>query len=50
MIREDKLAQINSMMEIGQKHGMLTFKNSVESMLEKGAISEETAVEFLRKF
>ena len=50
MIREDKLAQINSMMEIGQKHGMITFKDSVESMLERGSISEKTALEFLRKF
>lgn len=50
MIREDKLAQINSMMEIGSKHGMVTFKDYVEGMAKDGLISQETATSFLSKF
>ncbi len=50
MIREDKLAQINSMMEIGAKHGMITFKDYVEDMSSQGLISHSTAEEFLKKF
>ena len=50
LIREDKLPQINSMMEIGKKHGMITFKDSVQKMLEEGVIEQETAAKFLKKF
>ncbi len=50
MIREDKLAQINSMMEMGRKQGMITFRDSVELLLHQKKITKETAVEFIRKF
>lgn len=50
LIREDKLPQINSMMEIGKKHGMITYKESVQELLKRDIIAEKTATEFLKKF
>lgn len=50
LIREDKLPQVNSMMEIGKKHGMITFKESVTNMLNQGVIDQKVAEEFLKKF
>ncbi len=42
LIRENKIAQINSMMEIGSKHGMLTMKDSIQQLFEAGLIDEES--------
>ncbi len=50
MIRENKLAQINSMMEMGRKYGMITFKDSVAKMVADGKIGQDVAEEFLKKF
>lgn len=43
LIREDKLPQINSIMELGKKAGMCTMKDSIAELLERGFISKETA-------
>lgn len=43
LIREDKIPQINSIMELGKKAGMCTMKDSIQELLGKGIISKETA-------
>lgn len=45
LIREDKIPQINSIMELGKKSGMCTMKDSITELLERGIISKETAEE-----
>lgn len=47
LIREDKIMQINSMIEIGKKQGMITLKDSVINLLNKGIISKTTAENML---
>ena len=43
LIREDKIPQINSIMEINKKIGMVTMKNAIMELLDKGVISEDVA-------
>ncbi len=50
LIRENKLSQINSMMEIGKKHGMVTMKDSIEKLYEEGIIDEVVAKQSLESF
>lgn len=50
LIREDKVPQINSIIEIGQRQGMITMKHSVIELVEKGYISKEVARELLLSF
>ncbi|MDX2083007.1 MAG: type IV pilus twitching motility protein PilT [Rickettsiales bacterium] len=45
LIREDKIPQINSIMELGKKAGMCTMKDSINELLERGFISTEVAQE-----
>jgi twitching motility protein PilT len=45
LIREDKIPQINSIIELGKKSGMFLMKESISELLEKGFISQETADE-----
>jgi twitching motility protein PilT len=47
LIREDKIPQINSIMELGKKSGMCLMKDSINELLIKGMISPETAEEAL---
>lgn len=47
LIREDKIPQINSIIELGKKDGMRTMKESVNELLTKGIISKEIADEAL---
>ena len=47
LIREGKLPQIFSLMQVGSKVGMRTMKDSVYSLLEKGVISMEAAKDAL---
>ena len=47
LIREDKIPQINSIIELGKKNGMCLMKDSVTELLNKGFISKETALEAL---
>ena len=50
LIREDKTPQINSIIEIGKKQGMMSMKDSVISLVEKGYITKESAQEVLMSF
>jgi twitching motility protein PilT len=47
LIREDKIPQINSIIELNKKNGMCLMKDSVNELLAKGYISRETALEAL---
>lgn len=43
LIRENKVPQINSMMEVGSRSGMRTMKDAANGLFTRGLISEETA-------
>jgi twitching motility protein PilT len=45
LIREDNVHQINSIIEISKKDNMYLMKDSINSLLNKGVISEDTAQE-----
>ncbi len=47
LIREAKIPQIYSMMQMGSKLGMTTMKDSIKALLDEGTISHETAEEVL---
>lgn len=47
LIREDKVPQINSIIELGKKSGMCLMKDSINELLAKGIISVEEAQEVL---
>lgn len=47
LIREDKIPQINSIIELGKKAGMCLMKDSINELLSKGFIEQETADEAL---
>jgi len=47
LIREDKIMQINSMMELGKKQGMVTAKDSIIDLFNKQIISKDTAEDLL---
>jgi twitching motility protein PilT len=50
LIREDKVAQMHSMMEIGKKFGMITMKDSILELLKSGIISEKIASEAIASY
>lgn len=43
MIRESKISQLNSLIQMGAKQGMNTMRDSVYALLNQGLISEEVA-------
>lgn len=47
LIREDKVPQINSMIEIGKKQGMVTAKDSILDLFNRDIIDKETAERLL---
>ncbi len=44
LIRDDKVHQIESIMEISQKHGMITMNMKLNDMVKRNIISEEIAL------
>lgn len=48
MIRENKVPQIQSIMEINKKQGMILLKDSILELLSKGRISQEVADDALK--
>ncbi len=50
LIREDKIPQINSIIELSRKSGMMLMKDSILSLKESGTISKEIAEESLIAF
>jgi twitching motility protein PilT len=49
LIREGKTHQIASVMQTGRAHGMVTFENGVQDLIQKGLISREDGMAFLRR-
>ena len=43
LIRENKIAQMNSVLQTGQSHGMQTLDQSLQALVRTGVISQETA-------
>ncbi len=43
LIRENKIAQIESVIQTSAKEGMVTLANDIKDLLDKGAITEESA-------
>ncbi|NLN14719.1 MAG: type IV pilus twitching motility protein PilT [Tissierellia bacterium] len=56
LIREDKIHQIDSMIQTGSKHGMQTMDNALIELYRKGLISKDMAInqsfnqEYIRRF
>jgi twitching motility protein PilT len=50
MIREDKIPQINSAIEIGHKYGMVTMKQSIKALIENGDISKDVGEQIIESF
>ncbi len=48
LIREDKLAQVYSMIQTGARYGMQTMEDSISDLVIAGLVSKETANEYLR--
>lgn len=48
LIRENKLAQVYSMIQTGARYGMQTMQDSISDLVIAGAISKETANEYLK--
>jgi len=49
LIREGKTHQIASAMQTGRAHGMMTFENAVQDLIQKGLISKEDGMSFIRR-
>lgn len=49
LIRENQLSQIYSMIQTGARYGMQTMEDSVHDLLAAGIVSDEAAVNALRK-
>jgi len=49
LIREGKTFQIATVMQTGRTHGMMTFENSVHELIQKGLVSKEDGMAFLRR-
>ncbi len=49
LIRENKLPQIYSMMQVGQRYGMQTMEESVKKLIDKGLVGEEELARFSQK-
>jgi twitching motility protein PilT len=49
LIREGKTHQINTVMQTSRGHGMATFETSTHDLINKGLISKEDGMSFLRR-
>jgi twitching motility protein PilT len=49
LIREGKTHQIANVMQTGRAHGMLTFESAIHELIQKGLISKEDGMSFLRR-
>ncbi len=50
LIRESNLHQINSIIEISKKAGMITLRDSVKNLFDKGFVSEEVMSEIMANY
>lgn len=49
LIREGKTHQVSSVMQTGRAHGMMTFEAATHELIQKGLISKEDGLNFLRR-
>ncbi len=49
LIREGKTHQIATVMQTGRAHGMMTFESAIHDLIQKGLISKEDGMSFLRR-
>jgi twitching motility protein PilT len=49
LIREGKTHQIANVMQTGRAHGMVTFEGAVQDLMQKGLVSKEDGISFLRR-
>ena len=49
LIREGKTHQIANVMQTGRAHGMMTFESAIHELIQKGLISKEDGMSFLRR-
>ncbi len=49
LIREGKTHQIQSALQTGQAHGMLTFETSVNEVIRRGLVSKEDGARFMNR-
>ena len=49
LIREGKTHQIATVMQTGRAHGMVTFESAIQELIQKGLISKEDGMSFLRR-
>ena len=49
LIREGKTHQIFSVMQTGRAHGMITFEMATHELIQKGLVSKEDGMSFLRR-
>jgi len=49
LIREGKSFQIASVMQTGKAHGMVTFEGAVQDLMQRGLVSKEDGMSFLRR-
>jgi len=49
LIREGKTHQIASAMQTGRGHGMMTFETAVQDLIQRGLVSKEDGLSFIRR-
>ena len=49
LIREGKTHQIATVMQTGRAHGMVTFESAIHELIQKGLVSKEDGIGFLRR-
>ena len=49
LIRESKTHQIATVMQTGRVHGMMTFENAIQDLIQNGLISREEGMNFIRR-
>jgi twitching motility protein PilT len=49
LIREGKTHQIANVMQTGRAHGMVTFDGAVQDLMQRGVVSKEDGMSFLRR-
>ncbi|MFN2578594.1 MAG: type IV pilus twitching motility protein PilT [Pyrinomonadaceae bacterium] len=49
LIREGKTHQISNVMQTGRAHGMVTFESAIHELIQKGLISKDDGMSFLRR-
>jgi len=49
LIREGKTHQIANVMQTGRAHGMVTFDGAVQDLMQRGLVSKEDGMSFLRR-